>query len=214
MNDALAAIGRNVVDHLSRDPGVQIVSGQGLVLYVRQGFLTADECVTFITLIDANRHPSEVLSVGYAPEFRTSESCDLDRWDDFVRRIDQRIASLMGIEESYGETLQGQRYAVGQQFKAHFDHFPPETDYGRAAMLRGGQRSWTAMVYLNEPDAGGETWFSAAGLKVTPRTAMLIAWDNSGADGLPNTASLHESLPVTAGVKYIVTKWFRERAWV
>lgn len=70
------------------------------------------------------------------------------------------------------------------------------------------------MIYLDEPGAGGETWFSAAGLKVSPRTAMLLAWNNMDPFGEPNPQALHESLPVTAGTKNIVTKWFREREWV
>jgi prolyl 4-hydroxylase len=31
--------------------------------------------------------------------------------------------------------------------------------------------------------------------------------------GAPNTLTLHEGVPVSAGRKYIVTKWFRERFW-
>ena len=33
-------------------------------------------------------------------------------------------------------------------------------------------------------------------------------------DGAPNPATLHEGTPVAEGVKYIVTKWFREGLWV
>jgi prolyl 4-hydroxylase len=53
-----------------------------------------------------------------------------------------------------------------------------------------------------------------AGIAVSPRKGMLLAWNNMGADGAPNMDSIHAGLPVTAGVKHIVTKWFRERPWV
>jgi len=77
----------------------------------------------------------------------------------------------------------------------------------------GGQRTWTAMIFLNEPEGGGQTAFEKAGLKVAPRTGNLLAWNNMNAIGEPNLFSLHQGMPVTGGVKYIVTKWHRERPW-
>ena len=203
-----------VADRLRASPGVQVVEGAGLDLFVRQNFVTPVECAALIAVIDSNRRPSTVLATVLAtdvdPTFRTSESCDLDRCDQLVSRIDRRVAGFLGLDERQGETLQGQRYAVGQQFKAHHDWF--DLDYWTDEHRRGGQRTWTAMIYLDEPVAGGETWFSAAGLKVTPTTGMLVTWNNIGPDGSLQSA-LHESLPVIAGVKTIVTKWFREREW-
>ena len=78
----------------------------------------------------------------------------------------------------------------------------------------GGQRTWTAMVYLNDVDEGGATWFPKAGIRVTPRRGLLLAWNNMKPDGSPNDQTLHEGMPVVEGVKYIVTKWFREGFWV
>jgi len=210
----LAEIGRSVAARLQRHPNVQMVAGQGIDLYVYQNFLDPAECAGLIAMIEVDRRPSTLLAVGHDPEFRTSESCDLDRWNPFVDGIDRRICELLGKKPRQGETLQGQRYAVGQQFKAHHDWFHADQAYWPEERKRGGQRSWTAMIYLDEPASGGETWFSAAGLKVTPRAGMLLAWNNMDANGVPNQASFHESLPVTAGVKTIVTKWFRERFWL
>jgi len=210
----LAEIGRSTAARLSRNLAVQMVPGQGIDLYVVQNFLTPGECAGLIAMIDAQREPSRLLSNTQDPEFRTSESCNLDRWDPFVEAIDARVCALMGMHARQGETLQGQRYSVGQQFKAHHDYFHVGEDYWPHERKRGGQRSWTAMIYLDEPVAGGETWFSAAGLKVSPRTAMLLTWNNMDRHGNANDQALHESLPVTAGTKNIVTKWFRERFWL
>jgi prolyl 4-hydroxylase len=192
---------------------VTIANGIGIDLYIRQNFLTPYECGALIAMIDADRHPSGILSDHPDPEFRTSESCDLDRWNPFVEGIDARLCTMMGLKPRQGETLQGQRYAVGQRFKAHQDYFHETQPYWADERTRGGQRCWTAMIYLDEPAGGGETWFSAAGYKISPRSGMLLAWNNMDAAGRPNPQSLHESLPVTAGIKTIVTKWFRERFW-
>ena len=215
-DNRMAELGRIVTARLLRQPGVVVVPGLGLDLYVRQNFLTPHECGALVAIIDAGRHPSAILTGkdDDDPHFRTSESCDLDRWNPFITGIDARICNLMGLKERQGETLQGQRYAVGQQFKAHYDYFQTAEAYWQDERKRGGQRAWTAMIYLDEPAGGGETWFSMAGLKVSPRTGMLLAWNNMDAEGAPNPTALHESLPVTAGIKNIVTKWFRERFWV
>ena len=69
------------------------------------------------------------------------------------------------------------------------------------------------MVYLNEPEAGGGTRFPRLGIEVQPRAGMVVIWNNMQLDGRPNIDSLHEGRPVEAGVKYVVTKWFRERIW-
>jgi prolyl 4-hydroxylase len=209
----LAEIGKSTAARLKKAPGMQVVPGIGAEVYLLQNFLSARECGALIAMIDADRKPSTVLSAQPDPGFRTSESCDLDRWNPFVESIDARICKLMGMKPRQGETLQGQRYAVGQQFKAHHDYFPYDMPYWQDEKARGGQRAWTAMIYLDQPAGGGDTWFSNAGFRITPRTGMLLAWNNMDAAGKPNPQTLHESVPVTAGIKNIVTKWYRERFW-
>ena len=41
----------------------------------------------------------------------------------------------------------------------------------------------------------------------------LLIWNNLNAEGEPNTNTLHQGMPVLAGVKYVITKWYRERPW-
>jgi prolyl 4-hydroxylase len=209
----LAEIGKSVRRKLKKHPRIDIVSGGGLDLYFVQNFLTEEECAALIALIDGDAFPSKLYEGTERPGFRTSFSCNLDPHHMLVARIEGRICTLMGVDPRHGETLQGQRYDVGQQFKPHFDHFFPSQPYWEDERKGGGQRSWTAMIYLNEPENGGETNFPNAGMCVTPRSAMLMLWNNMDGIGAPNTLTLHEGAPVTAGRKYIVTKWFRERFW-
>jgi len=213
--ERLAEIGLTTRARIESHPSVQLVAGIGIDLWVYQDFLTDAECVGLIAMIDADRKPSGLLTTkDDVRTFRTSESCDLNRYDPLVDSIEQRICALMAMRPSQGETLQGQRYAVGQLFKAHQDWFDVNADYWPELEATGGQRSWTAMIYLDEPVSGGETWFPPAGLKVTPRKAMLLAWNNLDPFGEPNPQALHESLPVIEGTKNIVTKWFREGDWI
>lgn len=211
-----ARIGREVAARLEANRGVQPALVGAARAYYYPDFLDAADCETLIALIDGDRRPSTVLSDRSAQDdygFRTSDSCDLERYAPDVLRIDTRIAELLGIEPLKGETIQGQRYAPGQQFRAHHDYFHENQGYWEDMKKSGGQRTWTAMVYLNDVEEGGATWFPQAGLRVAPRRGLLLAWDNMDANGKPNPLTLHEGMPVVRGVKYIITKWFRERNW-
>ena len=129
-----------------------------------------------------------------------------------VAAVDDKIAELLGLPIETSEPLQGQRYAPGQEFKPHTDTFEP----GGAAYFEhcadAGQRTWTAMIYLNEPEDGGATRFKMVGKTVRPETGKLLAWNNLLPDGSANPATLHQGMKVRRGTKYILTKWFRERS--
>ena len=143
-------------------------------------------------------------------DFRTSESCDLDTWSPLVRTVDARFAQLLGLPPAHAETLQGQRYGPTQKYGAHHDFFSEKSTYWKKISAVGGQRTWTAMAYLNVPEAGGGTRFTQLGIEVQPRAGMVVVWNNMAADGSPNNDTLHEGRPVEAGAKYVITKWFRE----
>jgi prolyl 4-hydroxylase len=205
--------GRDVAARLDADPRIKRAPVKNAQIYLFHDYLPDADCDTLMRLIDANRRPSTLLATHDDPEFRTSESCDLDRWSDEVRPIDERIAALLGIPPENGETLQGQRYAPGQQFRAHCDYFHESQPYWPAMQKQGGQRTWTAMAFLNHVEEGGATWFPRAGIRVNPKRGLLLMWNNMQADGSPNLDTLHEGMRVIAGTKYIVTKWFRENVW-
>lgn len=195
----------------ARFPNIQRVPARDLELYLLRDFLDADECEALIARIDARRRPSTIADDFGEPGFRTSETCDLDRADPVVAAVDAKFSDLLDIPPALGETLQGQRYAVGQEFKAHTDYFEPDgLDFQRYCTEQG-QRTWTAMVYLNAPDAGGATRFKTIAKTVQPEAGKLLCWNNRLPDGGVNPATLHQGMKVRAGVKYIVTKWFRER---
>jgi prolyl 4-hydroxylase len=206
-------IGAWVKDRLKRTPNAFQIPAQGLDIFVVRDFLTKPECDQVIEKIDQDRVPSGLLAPTADPEFRTSESCNLRLTDRINQVVETKINALTGIPPTQGETIQGQRYAVGQQFKPHHDFFYPSEPYWPAQEKSGGQRTWTAMVFLNEPEAGGQTFFPKANVRVTPRTGNLLLWNNLDEFGQPNAYSLHTGMPVEAGTKYVITKWYRERDW-
>jgi prolyl 4-hydroxylase len=190
--------------------GIQRVPTRELELFIVRGFLDPAACAALIKLIEANRRPSTIADDVGTANFRTSETCDLNWRDPVVGDVDRKVAQLLGVPLEASEPLQGQRYAPGQEFQPHTDTFEPGGYDYYVHTLVTGQRTWTAMIYLNEPEDGGGTRFKTIGKTVQPETGKLLAWNNLLPDGRPNPATLHQGVKVRRGTKYVLTKWFRQ----
>jgi len=202
-----------IIERIVSHPGIQRVPSPKLTLFIQRAFLSPELCAALIERIDAVRRPSTITDSNGDASYRTSETGDLAADDPAVIEVEARIAALTGLDPAHGEPLQGQRYAVGQEFKGHTDYFEPNgIEYDRYCGV-AGNRTWTVMVYLNEPEAGGATRFRAIDKIVQPETGKLLAWNNRRPDGSLNPATLHHGMKVRSGVKYVITKWFRERPW-
>ena len=195
---------------LAGTAGVQRVPTRQLELFIVRRFLDDATCAALIERIDAQRRPSTIADDSGIANFRTSETCDLDPSDPLVADVDRKFAELLGIPPDRGELLQGQRYAPGQEFQPHTDTFNPGGFDFYVHTADRGQRTWTAMVYLNQPEDGGATRFKTIGKTIQPETGKLLTWNNLLPDGQPNEATLHQGMKVRRGTKYVLTKWFRE----
>jgi prolyl 4-hydroxylase len=122
--------------------------------------------------------------------------------DLVIRAINHRLAAISGTETEQGEPLSVMRYDMAQQYRMHIDALPG-TD---------NQRIKTAIIYLNHGYQGGETIFEH-GPKIAGRQGDVIVFDNVRNDGSPDPVSRHAGLPVTAGVKWIATRWIRQTAY-
>ena len=208
-----ARIGAWVKARLLRDPKAVRIDCEGLDLFVVRDVMSPAECTRLMAIIDQDLKPSQLMSPPPEPEFRTSQTCNLNPYQPEIVALETRLHQVVGIQPEHGETAQGQRYELGQQFKPHWDYFVPGELYFDWAMSAGGQRTWTAMLFLNEPEAGGHTNFTKADVSVRPRAGNLLVWNNLTQDGEVNQRSMHQGTPVTAGTKYVITKWYRESPW-
>jgi prolyl 4-hydroxylase len=211
--DALARMGRSVRERLKSDPQVYQVETDKAEIFAIGDFLSPSECERLRLMIDLVATPSTLHEQDYASGFRTSYSGNLDPKDSFVMGISRRIDDLLGINPICGEAIQGQRYLPGQQFKPHNDWFYTTEKYWELERKRGGQRSWTAMAFLNEVEEGGETHFTEVGIKIEPKPGVLLVWNNALPDGTPNEGTIHAGTPPVKGNKYVITKWYRTREW-
>lgn len=211
---ALTAIGERVRARLEADPHVHKLPTDVAEIYALGAFLDEAECWQLTTMIDTVAQPSTLYASTEATAgYRTSYSGNLDPGNPFVQMVSRRIDDLLGLDPECGETLQGQRYMPGQEYKEHCDWFHVDEPHWKQEKGKGGQRCWTAMAFLNDVEEGGETWFTRVGLKITPQKGSLVVWNNATPEGVPNDMTMHAATPVIKGVKHVVTRWYRVRAW-
>lgn len=169
------------------------------------------ECEALIELASDRLAQSGVVGT-QLENYRTSagawlESAELPHILGKLRALVEEITELPVANQ---ESVQVLHYEVGQEYKYHHDFWEPSAEYYEEQMSRGGQRSWSVLVYLNDVPKGGGTAFPELEVEVLPERGKLLAWKNVTEDGL-NYESLHAGLMVEEGVKWVAVFWIREK---
>ncbi|MEO5696508.1 MAG: 2OG-Fe(II) oxygenase [Burkholderiaceae bacterium] len=175
--------------------------------------LSDDECDEMIALARERLARSETVQTDTGAsevnDARTSQGMFFDRGEHpVVRRIEARMAALLGWPVENGEGLQVLRYGPGAEYKPHYDYFDPAEAGTPTILQRGGQRVASLVCYLNTPAQGGATVFPDVQLDVAPvrGNAVFFSYDRAH----PATRTLHGGAPVEEGEKWVATKWLRE----
>ena len=126
-----------------------------------------------------------------------------------VLRARMSIASR--LPESIFETPQAMHYSIGQQFRLHHDYLDPEIPAQAIDLKRRGQRIGTFLLYLNDDYEGRETEFPEAGITFRGKKGDALFFANVGRSGEPDRRSAHAGRPPTAGEKWILSQWIRDR---
>lgn len=170
--------------------------------------LTAQEC-TYLISAAGQFEPSMVYDTqGQLTHdtIRTSDGATFtwDMEDPAIHAINRRIAAASGTRYEDGEALQILRYTSGQEYRPHFD-------WVEGAQI---QRMWTALIYLNEDYVGGSTAFVRTDVEIKGKIGDVLLFSNAAPDGHGDKLAEHAGMPVTAGTKYLATRWIRERRWI
>ena len=194
-----------------------IISMSNPRVVVLSNFLSSEECDSLIEAAS----PQLARSEAFVPETggnaihsaRTSRGMFFQRaQNELVARIEARIAALTHWPIENGEGLQLLHYGPGEEYKPHYDYFDPAHAGSATVLKRGGQRVATVIMYLITPHLGGETTFPDLNLLVSPikGNALFFSYDRPHA----STRTLHGSVPVMQGEKWVATKWLRESNFV
>ena len=141
--------------------------------------------------------PERVAAMGVAPFLKGADS-----WPE------EAAALRDAYDFSTGPQLTRYREARRGGFATH-------TDCHDFDLSKTTERSHTALLYVEEPSAGGgETAFPALNLKVAPKRGRLLLFGNLLSDGTCDPRSAHESVALErsdeggAPDKLILQKWF------
>jgi prolyl 4-hydroxylase len=177
-------------------------------------FLSQDDCLTLIKMIDANYRPSTVsedqTGTDLISRYRTSSTCNFDPHHPLINTLHQRIAQFLDIDIKKGESLEGQFYESGGFYRGHYDYFTG-TSY-QMHCQSSGNRTHTLMIYLNDDFSGGGTEFIRLHKTISPSAGKALMWENCK-HGVLQEQTLHEGMDVLEGKKYIITSWWREHEW-
>lgn len=174
-------------------------------------FLSYEECDQLIEFSRSRLKPSTVIDQKTGEEKaatgRTSKGMSFYlRENEFIKNIETRISELTEFPVENGEGLQVLNYGIGEEYKSHFDYFPPS----KVDPEKGGQRVGTFLIYLNDVLAGGETVFPKAGVSIVPKKGSAVYFEYGNSKGEVDRMSLHSSIPVSEGEKWVATKWIRQ----
>lgn len=197
---------------------IELIREQPAIWWVPD-FLTDEECAHLKTIARDQLEPSRVVDNATGDptvkQYRTSRHMFLPlHHDAVVARIEAKIACLLQIPFEYGDGLQILNYLPGQEYKPHHDYFYPDKPSGQKALQISGQRVLTLLMYLNTVEQGGETAFPELGISLPPKQGHALLFGNLYPDGTPDPETLHASLPVIAGEKWVATKWIHELSYL
>lgn len=180
---------------LSSDPEVRLV----------RNLFSAAECAYLIARAAPQLRPSMILDQRTGQPrphpVRTSHSMNFgpSGEDLVVHALNRRLAALTRTDVAAGEPLHILRYSPGQEFRPHLDAIDGATN----------QRLWTALVYLNRDFDGDETVFSELDLTVLGEPGDCLIFRVANEDGSADQRLRHAGQPVTAGVKWLASRWIR-----
>jgi prolyl 4-hydroxylase len=133
-------------------------------IYVVDAFLSDEECDHFIRVAEPllQRSKTHAVAGSEATKGRTSLTCHLSKKTAPCPQLLQKLHTLTNKPFGHMELPQVARYTDGQRYVEHYDGVDPHTDAGRAFCASGGQRVGTVLMYLNDVEDGGGTYFRSA----------------------------------------------------
>lgn len=202
--DLLARMNLDAEGYPAAKPAVERI-GEAPNVFRAPRLLSPDECAHIAQaaadLLEPTTVYDPVTGVRKVHPVRTSSGATIGptRQDPVITAILKRVAMVTGTRFECGEPLSLLHYAPGQQYRPHVDTIPNAVN----------QRSHTVLLYLNEGYRGGETRFIASGLTVVGRGGDAVFFANTDSSDAPDPVTQHAGLAVTAGAKWLATRWIR-----
>ncbi|WP_041967556.1 2OG-Fe(II) oxygenase [Mesobacillus selenatarsenatis] len=188
----------------TEDREINIIARMEEPLIVILGNVLSDEeCDELMKLSKDKLQRSKIGNTREVDQLRTSSSTFIeDAENEIVARVEKRISQIMNIPDEHGEGLQILNYKIGQEYKAHFDFFTSNVSNPRISTL---------VMYLNDVEQGGETYFPKLNFSVSPQKGSAVYFEYFYDNQDLNDLTLHGGAPVVIGDKWAATQWMRRK---
>ena len=207
-------IGDELTDQLSIPRATQHFDAPRVLTFER--FLSPSLCRW---IIERARPSLEAARVIHAEEggakvdsIRTNTGMGFSLIDtDLVMQLTQaRIAAAIGVPMAHQEPTNILHYEPGQEYRPHYDFVDPGVAHFQQQLMTVGQRTVTFLIYLNDDYQDGATAFPRLDWSFKGKAGDAIAFWNL-TDGKPDTRTLHAGTPPVGGIKWLFSKWVRDR---
>lgn len=198
---------------------VEMLCAEPRVIVVR-ALLSRPLCRYLIDLAAPRRKRAEVydLATGATrPDaMRTNSRVSFSALDVslVLQIVRMRLAHAAGVGITKLELPEVLHYAVGERYQPHVDFLHPGVERFAEHVRAHGQRSRTALIYLNDDYSGGETDFPKLGFCFKGRPGDALIFDNVDCQGAGDLRTLHEGRAPLSGEKWLLSQWIRDREQV
>ncbi|WP_445492679.1 2OG-Fe(II) oxygenase [Niallia sp. 03133] len=168
--------------------------------------LSNEECDELIQLSKDKMQRSKIGAAREVNNIRTSSGMFFEESvNELVHQIEKRISDIMGPSIEHAEGLHILKYLPGQEYKAHHDYFASSSKASK------NNRISTLIMYLNDVEEGGETYFPNLHFSVSPIKGMAVYFEYFYMNTELNELTLHGGSPVVKGEKWVATQWMRKQ---
>lgn len=166
------------------------------MLLIYHDVMEADHCDLLIQEHDTNpnKHLDNPLDQSFDSRVLLLQNMTRPS-QELAAGVTMEIAKVLGHHfrtALYPETVSVVRWSAGEEMALHRDGHNPHTI----------NRTHAVVLYLNDQLEGGEIHFPEIGVTVSPRRALMVAYDKS---------ILHGVRPVTQP-RYTLTMWYTDQS--
>ena len=168
-------------------------------LFIADNFILCAEMQALSQLVDK----LEGDPTGFATRKRDTTGLSFElpvNTSPVLEALSRRIHGALGFGNDCGDYFRYRHYRTGESHGLHYDNYE----------IAGNFLVATAMLWLREPETGGETRFPYASpypFLLQPRRGRVAVWLNYLADGSIDRCAMHEALPVSSGDKITLTEF-------
>lgn len=189
---------------LCDNPRAYRVENNFIEIYHYPELLTLSECDELISMTN-----KKLNSQKKQKDSNTPLIYKLDKKSDVYQTINDRLNSVTGMLDSFGEDIFIQKITPDFEYGEKYDFTLP-TDVQEDKMFSTmGHKVWSIQISLNNITEGGHLTFNSIDRSVKPVKGDAVIWKNIYHDMMPNPYTKHTHFKTNEGDKYVLFKHYR-----